>query len=157
MRNLTVRRAGAADIEALLTVSTGLWSEDAGAHDPDTMNIDWPAQHGRASFEALVDDPDRVGLLAEIGSELAGGLMGSVPELTPRDRVRQARLNSVWVLPEHRSSGVGAVLVEAFLEWARERGVPYAQVTAFAANSGAIGFYERRGFTPHSVTLRLEL
>ena len=72
------------------------------------MNTDWPQQHGRASFEALVDDPDRLGLLAEIGGELAGGLMGSYPELTPFVRLREARLNSLWVLPDHRGSGAGA-------------------------------------------------
>ena len=76
------------------------------------MNTDWPRQHGRASFEALVEDPDRVGLLAEVDGELAGGLMGSYPELTPFVRLREARLNSLWVLPEHRGAGVGGLLVE---------------------------------------------
>jgi len=152
-----IRRAGAGDVDALLTVSSGLWQEDAGTHDPEVMNTDWPAQHGRVSFEALVDDPDRLGLLAEIGGELAGGLMGSYPELTPFVRQREARLNSLWVLPDHRGFGVGGLLVEAFLAWARERGAPYAVVTAFAANPTAIKVYERHGFGPHTVTLRAPL
>jgi GNAT superfamily N-acetyltransferase len=152
-----VRRATASDIDALLTVSTGLWREDAGTHDPEVMNTDWPEQHGRSSFEALVDDPDRVGVLAWIGDDLAGGLMGSHPELTPFVRLREARLNSLWVLPEHRGSGVGALLVEEFFAWARERGAPYAVVTAFAQNPGAIRLYERHGFEPHSITLRTPL
>ena len=155
--DLRIRRAGADDVDALLTISSGLWAEDAGTHDPEVMNTDWPKQHGRASLEALVDDPDRVGLLAEIGGELVGGLMGSFPELTPFVRLREARLNSLWVLPDHRSAGVGGPLVDAFLDWARERGAPYAVVTAFAANTGAQRFYERRGFGPHTVTLRQPL
>ncbi len=97
---LRVRRAGAGDVDALLTISSGLWAEDAGTHDPEVMNTDWPQQHGRASFEALVD---------------------------------------------------------AFLDWARDRGAPYAVVTAFAANTGAQRFYGRRGFAPHTVTLRQPL
>jgi len=153
-----VRRASsAADVDALLTVSTGLWREDAGTHDPEVMNTDWPVQHGRASFEALLSDDDRVGVLAEVGGELAGGLMGSLPELTPFVRLREARLNSLWVSPEHRSSGVGALLVEEFRSWARERGAPYAVVTAFAANEAAQRFYARQGFAPHTVTLRAQL
>ncbi len=141
----------------MLAISSGLWAEDAATHDPEVMNTDWPQQHGRASFEALVDDPDRVGLLAELGGELAGGLMASFPELTPFVRLREARLNSLWVLPEHRGTGAGALLVEEFVTWARERGAPYAVVTAFAANPGAQRFYERRGFAPHTVTLRMPL
>ena len=153
-----VRRASSAsDVDALLTVSTGLWREDAGTHDPEVMNTDWPVQHGRTSFEALLEDPDRVGVLAEVGGRLAGGLMGSLPELTPYVRRREARLNSLWVLPEHRSSGVGALLVDEFLAWARERGAPYAVVTAFTANEAAQRFYARQGFEPHTVTLRAQL
>jgi len=154
---VTVRRAGAADIEDLLTVSTNLWREDAGTHDPTVMNTSWPAQHGRASFEALAEDPDRVGLLAYVGDELAGGLMGSLPPLTPFTLVREARLNSLWVDPDHRSSGVGSLLVDGFRAWVREKGAPYAVVTAFAANPRAQAFYAREGFLPHTVTLRLEL
>ena len=152
-----IRRAGAGDVDALLRISTGLWREDAGTHDPEVMNTDWPQQHGRASFEALVGDPDRVGVLAEVGGELAGGLMGSHPELTPFVRQREARLNSLWVLPEHRGRRLGGLLVEEFLAWARDRGAPYAIVTAFAANPTAIALYERHGFGSHTVTLRTTL
>ena len=83
--------------------------------------------------------------------------MGSYPELTPFVRQREARLNSLWVLPEHRGLGIGGLLVEAFLDWARERGAPYAVVTAFAANPSAIRLYERHGFGSHTVTLRSSL
>jgi GNAT superfamily N-acetyltransferase len=152
-----IRRAGPGDVDALLTVSTGLWREDAGTHDPEVMNTDWPTEHGRAWFEALPGDPDRVGLIAEIGGRLAGGLMGSYPELTPFVRQREARLNSLWVLPDHRGAGVGGLLVEAFREWARERGARYAVVTAFAANPTAIRLYEKHGFGSHTVTLRTTL
>jgi GNAT superfamily N-acetyltransferase len=152
-----IRRAGPGDVESYLTVASGLWNEDAGTHDPEVMNTDWPAQHGRVWFTALLDDPDRVGLFAEVDGRLAGGLMGSYPELTPFARQREARLNSLWVLPEHRGAGVGGLLVEAFLDWARERGARFALVTAFAANPGAIRLYEKHGFGSHTVTLRTDL
>jgi len=152
-----IRAAGPADVESYLTVASGLWNEDAGTHDPEVMNTDWPAQHGRAWFEALPGDRDRVGLLAEIGGQLAGGLMGSYPELTPFVRQREARLNSLWVLPDHRGAGVGGLLVEAFKDWARERGATYAVVTAFAANPTAIRLYDKHGFGSHTLTLRATL
>jgi GNAT superfamily N-acetyltransferase len=152
-----IRRARAGDVDAYLTVASGLWHEDAGTHDPEVMNTDWPAQHGRAWFESLRSDPERVGLFAEVGGELAGGLMGSYPDLTPFVRQREARLNSLWVVPEHRGVGVGGLLVDAFLDWARDRGAKYAVVTAFAANPTAVRLYEGRGFGSHTVTLRAHL
>lgn len=154
---LRIRRAGPDDVDALLTISSGLWQEDAGTHDPEVMNTDWPVQHGRKSFEGLVNDPDRVGVLAEVDGSLAGGLVGSFPELTPFVRLREARLNSLWVLPDHRGAGVGGLLVDSFLDWAREREAPYAVVTAFAANPSAIALYEKHGFGSHTVTLRTQL
>jgi GNAT superfamily N-acetyltransferase len=152
-----VRRAEAGDVEDLLTVSTHLWREDAGTHDPTVMNTSWPAQHGRESFEALVDDPARVGVLAYAGDDLAGGLMGSLPPLTPFTLVQEARLNSLWVDPAHRSSGVGALLLDEFRAWVREKGAPFALVTAYAANPRAQAFYQRQGFEPHTVTMRMPL
>ena len=42
-------------------------------------------------------------------------------------------------------------------DWARERGAPYAVVTAFAANPTAIRLDEKHGFGSHTVTLRAPL
>lgn len=84
-------------------------------------------------------------------------VLGSLPPLTPFTLVREARLTSLWVDPDHRSGGVGSLLVEEFRAWVRETGAPYAVVTAFAANPRAQAFYQREGFAPHTVTLRLEL
>jgi ribosomal protein S18 acetylase RimI-like enzyme len=72
-------------------------------------------------------------------------------------RLREARLNSLWVLPQHRGLGLGGLLVDTFLDWACERGAPYAVVTAFSANPAAIRLYERQGFGSHTVTLRTPL
>jgi ribosomal protein S18 acetylase RimI-like enzyme len=61
------------------------------------------------------------------------------------------------VLPGHRGRGVGGLLVEEFLGWARERGAPYAVVSSFSANGSAQSLYERHGFGEHTVTLRRAL
>jgi GNAT superfamily N-acetyltransferase len=44
-------------------------------------------------------------------------------------------------------------LVEAFLEWVSQRGVERVSVTAYAANEGAVAFYQRLGFRPRNITL----
>ena len=54
------------------------------------------------------------------------------------------------MLPQHRRRGLGGLLVDGFLDWARERGAPYAVVTAFTANPAAIRLYERHGFGLHT-------
>jgi len=63
----------------------------------------------------------------------------------------------LYVRPEHRRAWTGARLVESFVEWAGKEGAEQAEVTAYSANTDAIRFYERHGFGPRSVTLRLAL
>ncbi|HMQ34402.1 MAG TPA: hypothetical protein PKD53_26945 [Chloroflexaceae bacterium] len=52
--SFTVRRAGSADIAAVVALSNTLFQEDSGKRDP-LMNHDWAKQHGqRLRFAAAV-------------------------------------------------------------------------------------------------------
>jgi len=153
---ITVRPARADDIPGLVASSTALFAEDAGTRDP-SVDVDWPREHAAASFASALDDPARLVLAVEHASAVVGHLMGSLTEPTAMRPVKAATLISVYVRPAHRSSGAGALLVDTFVRWAGEQGAEHAEVTAYAANTDAIRFYERNGFAPQSLTLRLSL
>ncbi|WP_330286018.1 GNAT family N-acetyltransferase [Streptomyces sp. NBC_00576] len=150
---VTVRPARADDLPGLVASSTALFAEDAGTRDP-SVDADWPREHAAASFTAALDDQARLVLAVEYAGAVVGHLMGSLAEPTAIRPVKAATLISVYVRPAHRSSGAGARMVEAFVQWAAERGAEHAEVTAYAANTDAIRFYERNGFAPQTVTLR---
>lgn len=57
-----------------------------------------------------------------------------------------AELLSIMVEPPLRSQGVGALLMAAFLQECRNRGLAAVTVTVDAANAGARRFYCRHGF-----------
>jgi ribosomal protein S18 acetylase RimI-like enzyme len=57
-----------------------------------------------------------------------------------------AELLSIMVEPPLRSHGVGALLMAAFLQECRSRGLAAVTVTVDAANAGAQRFYRRHGF-----------
>lgn len=57
-----------------------------------------------------------------------------------------AKIGRVAVLPELRGTGAGAALMRAALDELRARGVSTAKL---GAQTHAIGFYERLGFTAH--------
>jgi ribosomal protein S18 acetylase RimI-like enzyme len=57
-----------------------------------------------------------------------------------------AELLSIMVESPLRSHGVGALLMAAFLQECRNRGLTAASVTVDAANAGAQRFYQRHGF-----------
>ncbi|MEU6372421.1 GNAT family N-acetyltransferase [Streptomyces sp. NPDC046909] len=154
--DVIVRRARAEDIPGLVDSSAGLFAEDGGTRDA-SINVDWPREHGAESFAVALEDPARLVLAVEHQGRVVGHLMGSVTEPTAMRLVKSATLVSIYVRPEHRRARAGADLVAEFFAWAREQGAEQTEVTAYAANTDAIRFYERAGFTPHTLTLRRAL
>ena len=153
---LIVRTARAGDIPGLVASSTRLFAEDGGTRDA-SMNVDWPSEHGAASFAAALEDPTRLVLAAECDGQVVGHLMGSVAGPSDKRLVTSATLISLYVRPEQRRARAGARLVGEFLGWARREGAELAEVTAYSANADAIRFYERNGFGAMTLTLRQSL
>jgi ribosomal protein S18 acetylase RimI-like enzyme len=58
-----------------------------------------------------------------------------------------AHLISMWTAPTHRELGVGRLLVNDVLKWARGRNARILQLMVTSNNEPAIRFYERLGFT----------
>lgn len=153
----TVRVVTADDVDQLVESVTNLFRDDAGQFDrfADTT---WPQREGHTRYGALVDDPAWLQLLAyDDDDRVVGHLVGRVSEPTPTWPSRSAVLESLYVFADVRGQGVGALLVETFLEWAREQGAVYATVSAYAANERAQRFYQVNGFAPQSVTLQAVL
>jgi len=84
-----------------------------------------------------------IGFIATDAS-VACGLAGCF-----RDRTddTQAQLISMWTAPSHRQQGLGRLLVNEILEWARKRKVRVLRLMVTSNNDLAIKFYERLGFS----------
>jgi GNAT superfamily N-acetyltransferase len=156
MEPATVTVAGPADLDAVVASVAGLFREDGGRHDP-AMNVDWPLHGGAGYYGPLLSDPSARLAVARDGDRVVGHLVGKVLEPDAMRTRRLAVLESMRVDPGHRGRGVGGLLVEHFLGWARERDARDASVTAFVANENAQRLYRRYGFAPASVILRTTL
>lgn len=153
MTNATVNTSTQDDIDALVTSVAGLFAEDGARHD-SLMDAGWPAREGASYYTALIGDKMCLVTLAPLDGEVIGHLIG---RLSGPDALRTGRiavLESMRVAPGSRGTGVGSLLVENFLAWARDHDAAQASVTAFAANQTAQRFYERHGFVPKSITSR---
>jgi ribosomal protein S18 acetylase RimI-like enzyme len=64
-----------------------------------------------------------------------------------QDDATQAQLISMWTAPTHRQRGIGRLLVNEIMEWARERKARTLRLMVTCNNEPAIKFYERLGFT----------
>ena len=57
-------------------------------------------------------------------------------------------LVAMWVDPSGRRLGAGTALIEAVVEWARDRGADEVALWVTETNRAAIALYERTGFEP---------
>jgi ribosomal protein S18 acetylase RimI-like enzyme len=63
----------------------------------------------------------------------------------------------IAVAADHRRGGIGAALIDAVEEWARERGAERLTLSTHADNDGAIRFYERLGCTRFGLLMQKPL
>ena len=65
---------------------------------------------------------------------------------TLRDPDGAVWLYALWVEPESRGNGLGALLIEAVAGWAREQGAARLDLSVTTNNAAAAALYTRAGF-----------
>jgi len=83
-----------------------------------------------------------VGFLAMEG-DVGCGIAGTL--LDPQNSSR-AQLVSMWTAPSHRRRGVGRLLVDAVVGWAKQKEVSRLLLMVTSRNHSAMRFYEQLGF-----------
>lgn len=152
-----VRRAAASDADEAVTLWQGLQDEHQALdarHRPSAS----AARRWRNDFGVWVaSDVDRV-FVAEIGGELVG--LVTAHTYWPSPMIEQAMeiyVTELVVAPEHRSSGVGAHLVDTVRDWARERGVARIRAGVLSRNTRGRTFWAKQGAEDLFVTVTIAL
>jgi GNAT superfamily N-acetyltransferase len=84
-------------------------------------------------------------LVAEEDSAELVGLCTAYLELESVRYGQRCWVEDLAVDPEHRSQGVGGMLLDEAERWARERGASHFELDTGLAREDAQRFYERRG------------
>ena len=77
----------------------------------------------------------------------AGTACGIAGSFLDQNDPTRAHLISMWIAPTHRNRGIGRLLVNEVLNWARGRNARALQLMVTSNNEPAIRFYQRLGFT----------
>jgi len=148
---ITIREARAEDFVALLRLLDQMdESMYAGRGHADERDI-------RALYEAVLADRDQRLLVAEDGGRLVGSAHVMVLRHIGRSLPRSAVVEGVVVDPAYRRKGVGAALMRAAAETAREVGCYKLSLTSNLARTGAHRFYNRLGWKRTHYGYSLEL
>lgn len=66
-------------------------------------------------------------------------------------------LGFMYVAPEHRGKGVISLIMKSLMEWSKQKGVAEICLDVYHKNDAAIKAYEKIGFTPNLVEMRLDV
>jgi GNAT superfamily N-acetyltransferase len=147
---VTVRRAGPADVEAVVMLDLVLPEYQAGPPVFSRGPVPTPADV-RAEFEEELLDPTTGVFLAEVDGQTVGSAVcapvsasGAHSGLARPENA--AILGFAATLPEFRGRGAGVALTEAVFEWARKAGYGTIVVDWRVTNLLSSRFWPRRGF-----------
>ena len=147
--NYQVRRARAADVDAIAYVHVEAWRETYRGQMSDDV-LDDPAfiPRRRRMWDAILTDPqyaDRTTAVAEVDGQIVGIALTGPPREDGAAWERQLYL--LYLLRAHHGSGAAEDLVGAVLDSATS-----ACLWVADPNPRAQAFYAKTGFTPDGTT-----
>lgn len=145
MQEIEIRLATEADVDPVFELIQG----DAFVFEPGTR------EDYAGAFTEVLAHPDNELVVATLGSEIVGTLqLTFIPGLGIR---RRALVESVRVREDVRNLRIGTRLMEWVFDRARARNCSLVQLTTNAARKDAQRFYQRLGFKPTHVGMKLFL
>lgn len=87
-------------------------------------------------------------------AEDEGRVIGFVTTEVSTVYIRSGFINDLYVLPEYRKQGVGKQLLEAGLQWLKDRGVMKVTLAVHISNTEAINLYTNAGFKNEPLSYR---
>lgn len=120
------------------------------ADAPDAFGSTLAAERARLDAEwerqlaAAAPSPADLPLVARVGPEAVGLAWARIEDAVPE----VAHLFQVWVAPEHRGRGIGQLLLDAAVAWARASGARSMVLNVTRGDTPAVRLYTRAGFRP---------
>lgn len=105
----------------------------------------------------MKSNDDRV-FVAEVDGEIAGYVWAALEPLSWKElRGPAGFIHDVAVREESRRAGIAEQLMQAAIDWLRERGAPRVILWTAAPNEGARQLFRRFGFRDTMVEMTMEL
>ena len=136
---ITIRKITKQDNSTLATIIRSCLTE-FGADKPGTVYYDESTDH----LYELFNNPQSVYFVAELDRKIVGGA-----GLFPSDGLPQdtCELVKMYILPEARQSGIGAILMNECLAAAKQNGYNKIYLETLPELKRAISVYEKFNFT----------
>lgn len=125
---------------------------------PDLFRLG--TKYGREELAAILADPDRPVFVAEEDGTVLGYCFGEVERIAG-DSIRidetSLYIDDLCVDEAARGKGVGRLLYDHAVHWAKERSFDAVTLNVWECNPGARAFYEALGMRPRKTCMEQAL
>lgn len=156
MENVLIRKAIEDDLDKILEMSDQLTV--AGFPYDREVDLKWAhTQKGKKYYREIILMTSCICFVAEINNEIIGFALAAKKEVPQFRTVKVVKLEELFVKDQYRNKGIGKLLIDYFLNWAKSVGADKAAVNVYFMNEKGIEFYKREGFIPYDLTLEIPL
>jgi len=107
-------------------------------------------------LKELILRKDASVLVALVEAEIIGSGFALIKNSLPYfETEKYAYLGFMYVKPQHRGKGINGRITEKLIEWAVNKNLSEIQLDVYAANESAIKAYNKMGFKPDLLKMRL--
>ena len=150
---IIVRPATLEDLPILLQFEQGI-IEAERPFDP-TMQEGELHHH---DLPAIISSPDAELLVAEFDERIVGCGYAQIRDAETYVRHTQyCYVGLIFVLREYRGMGINQAIIEALKDWSRARNIFEMRLQVYDSNVRAKRAYEKTGFVPHMLVMRVDL
>ncbi len=155
---IKIKKATEKNLKVIQKLNLFLFKKEREKYD-STLNLQWTfGKKGVKYFKESIESKKACVLVAKEGNKIVGYLVGRIIEKNKLRKVnKQAKLDSMFVLKEFRSNGIGEMLLKRFIAWAEEKRIENLRVGFFTNNKKAEKFYKKHGFKDYAKVLEVNL
>lgn len=157
--SITIATASTKDYDDVCELFRGLDQHHADIA-PERFSSSAVKTRSLEQYRSYMAGDDRVLFLAKIEASCVGFAnlaIVDIPETGIHVSRRYAHLDNVFVVSGHRRMGVASLLLDASLEWCRERRIPKLELQVYNANGEALQSYRALGFREYLTKMELNV
>ncbi|WP_347217849.1 GNAT family N-acetyltransferase [Chryseobacterium sp.] len=150
---MITREATEQDLEILLTFEQGIVSAERPFNN--TL-IDGEIHY--YDLNEFIQSPDATLIVVENDDEIvaSGYALIKKSEKDYNQFKNYSYLGFMYVKPEYRGKGINKIITDELINWSKSKGVSEIRLDVYAENASAVKAYEKAGFEPHLLTMRLK-
>jgi GNAT superfamily N-acetyltransferase len=153
MEQIITRKAQLSDLDILLTFEQGIVKAER-PFDPTLKE----GEIHYYDIDKMIMAPDVEVIVAELNGELIGSGYARIVDSKPYlKHSKHCYLGFMYVKPDHRGKGVNNKVLEVLKQWAVSQGITELKLDVYRDNQPAVKSYEKAGFTPNLMEMRIAL